>query len=162
MRLTKRYKNGAVTVDADAFGADQGVLDSEIGSSKPIKAAVARLAEMEDRDINGCVYCEDADCPALDWEYGLEECVMDNTVLFAGDKRRSVDIDCNYCKHLNMAEAQQQNKENGNSFPHICQYYKRRVFHRTREKSHNSKLFPCVECSKHNYRQFLSGRADNE
>ena len=49
MRLTKRYKNGAVTIDAEIFGVDQGVLDSEINSSKPVKAAVARLAKMEDR-----------------------------------------------------------------------------------------------------------------
>lgn len=47
-RLTKRYPNGNVTLDAEQFGIDQNTLDVEINSSEPIAAAVKRLAEFED------------------------------------------------------------------------------------------------------------------
>lgn len=47
-RLTKRYPNGNVTLDAAQFEIDQNTLDSEIKNSEPIAAAVKRLAEFED------------------------------------------------------------------------------------------------------------------
>lgn len=49
-RLTKRYPNGNITLEAAQFGIDQDVLDSEIRNSKPIKTAVKRLAEYEDAE----------------------------------------------------------------------------------------------------------------
>lgn len=49
-RLTKIYPNGNVTIDAAQFGIDQNTLDSEIRNSKPIKAAVERLAELENAE----------------------------------------------------------------------------------------------------------------
>ncbi len=57
-RLTKQYGNGNWTLDASKFPPiDQTVLDSEIRNSEPIKAAIKRLAEYEDRDTKGCGYC---------------------------------------------------------------------------------------------------------
>lgn len=52
-RLTKRYPNGKVTIDAAQFGIDQAVLDSEIRNSEPIRAAVERLAKFEDEKSYG-------------------------------------------------------------------------------------------------------------
>lgn len=49
-RITKQYGNGNWTLDASKFPPiDQNVLDSEIRNSKPIRAAVERLAELEDK-----------------------------------------------------------------------------------------------------------------
>lgn len=57
-RLTKQYGNGNWTLDASKFPPiDQTVLDNEIRNSEPIKAAIKRLAEYEDRDTKGCGYC---------------------------------------------------------------------------------------------------------
>lgn len=52
-RLTKRYKNGKVTLDASAFpGELQETLDSDVRTAgKPIRAAVERLAELEEKYI---------------------------------------------------------------------------------------------------------------
>lgn len=52
-RLTKRYPNGNVTLDAEQFGIDQNTLDGEINSSEPIAAAVKRLAEFENAEEKG-------------------------------------------------------------------------------------------------------------
>lgn len=57
-RLTKQYSNGNITLDASQFPPiAQEVIDSEIRNSQPIKAAIKRLAEYEDRDTKGCGYC---------------------------------------------------------------------------------------------------------
>lgn len=51
-RLTKRYKNGNITLDAAQFPPiDQTALDSEIMNSEPIRSAVKRLAELEEKQI---------------------------------------------------------------------------------------------------------------
>lgn len=71
---------------------------------------------------------------------------------------RQADVDCNYCNNLNMSETQQQTIRNGNSLPHICQYYNSRVFHQTFRKRHNPKLFPCIQCREHDYKQFSDRR----
>lgn len=52
-RLTKRYKSGIVTLDADAFMETQEAIDREILNCYPAKKAVERLAEYEDAEENG-------------------------------------------------------------------------------------------------------------
>ena len=52
-RLTKRYKSGIVTLDADAFMETQETVDREIQNFYPAKKAVERLAEYEDAEENG-------------------------------------------------------------------------------------------------------------
>lgn len=54
-RLTKRYPNGNITLDAEQFDIDQTVLDTEINNSEPIAAAVKRLAEFEDAEEKGLI-----------------------------------------------------------------------------------------------------------
>lgn len=49
-RLTKVYPDGTVTLDASQFTVRQEVIDSNIRNSEPIKAAVERLKELEDRN----------------------------------------------------------------------------------------------------------------
>ena len=57
-RLTKVYKNGKVTIDAEQFPPiTQEAIDREVFNSEPIRAAIERLAEYEDRDAKGCEYC---------------------------------------------------------------------------------------------------------
>ncbi len=49
-RLTKIYKNGKVTIDAEQFPPiTQEAIDREVFNSEPIRAAVERLAELEDK-----------------------------------------------------------------------------------------------------------------
>lgn len=75
-RYTKQYGNGNWTLDASKFPPiDQAALDSEIRNSEPIRAAVERLAELEDRDTKGCEYCNDNECSLLDWKYGLDHII---------------------------------------------------------------------------------------
>lgn len=84
-RLTKRYPNGNVTIDAAQFGIDQNTLDSEIRNSKPIKAAVERLAELEEKQIpkepnyegdgyddNGEIVYDTAYCPSCEHEFEVD------------------------------------------------------------------------------------------
>ena len=52
-RLTKRYSNGIVTLDADAFMETQETIDREILNCYPAKKAVERLAEYEDAEESG-------------------------------------------------------------------------------------------------------------
>lgn len=49
-RLTKRYLNGMVTINAKPFVQTQGTIDREIRNSEPIRAAVERLALYEDME----------------------------------------------------------------------------------------------------------------
>ena len=49
-RLTKRYPNGMVTINAKPFVQTQGTIDREIRNSEPIRAAVERLALYEDTE----------------------------------------------------------------------------------------------------------------
>lgn len=51
-RLTKRYSNGVVTLDADAFMETQETIDREIQNCYPAKKAIERLAEYEDVEEN--------------------------------------------------------------------------------------------------------------
>ena len=52
-RLTKKYENGNVTLDAAAFMETQETIDREIQNCYPAKKAVERLAEYEDADESG-------------------------------------------------------------------------------------------------------------
>lgn len=54
--------------------------------------------------------------------------------------------DCNGCKHLNLTEREQQQNK-AQSKHHYCTLYKKRVYHKEINKHHNSRLFPCEECS---------------
>lgn len=55
MRLTKRYKNGKVTLNKDAFSGEiQETLDREVSAAiEPIQKAVTKLAEYEDAEEKG-------------------------------------------------------------------------------------------------------------
>ena len=46
-KLTKKYANGKVTIDAAMFGVEQTTLDIEIFNNEAITAAVAKLHEYE-------------------------------------------------------------------------------------------------------------------
>ena len=53
-RLTKVYKNGKVTIDAEQFPPiSQEAIDREVFNSEPIRAAVECLAELEDEKSYG-------------------------------------------------------------------------------------------------------------
>lgn len=52
-RSTKRYPNGNVTLDAEAFAETQETIDREIRNFAPAQAAVERLAELEDAEEKG-------------------------------------------------------------------------------------------------------------
>lgn len=52
-RLTKRYNNGIVTLNASAFMETQETIDREIQNCYPAKKAIERLAEYEDAEENG-------------------------------------------------------------------------------------------------------------
>ena len=54
-RLTKRYKSGIVTLDADVFMETQETIDREIQNCYPAKTAVERLAEYEDAEEKGLI-----------------------------------------------------------------------------------------------------------
>ena len=49
-RLTKRYKSGIATLDADVFMETQETIDREIQNCYPAKKAVERLAEYTVRE----------------------------------------------------------------------------------------------------------------
>lgn len=50
-RLTKRYKNGKVTIDAEIFPpVSQEAIDREVMNSEPVAEAVKRLAEYEENE----------------------------------------------------------------------------------------------------------------
>ena len=52
-RLTKRYKSGIVTLDADVFMETQETIDREMQNCYPAKTAVERLAEYEEAEESG-------------------------------------------------------------------------------------------------------------
>ena len=55
-RLTKRCKNGNVTLEAAAFTETQETIDREIRNFAPAQAAVERLAEFEDAEEKGLLF----------------------------------------------------------------------------------------------------------
>lgn len=60
--------------------------------------------------------------------------------------------DCNHCKWLNVTETQQPYWDN---IPHICNHYGKRVWHRTREKIHDSYIWPCLACMEDDFNNFV-------
>ena len=52
-RLTKRYSNGIVTLDADVFMETQEAIDREVQNCYPAKKAIEHLAEYEDAEESG-------------------------------------------------------------------------------------------------------------
>lgn len=59
--------------------------------------------------------------------------------------------DCNRCINLNMTEYEQRDK----STPHICLYYRKRVFHKANTPIHDSYLYPCSECVDDEYKEYV-------
>lgn len=57
--------------------------------------------------------------------------------------------DCNNCVYINITEKQQQQK-NDKFHNHYCTYYNSRVFHKTQDIDHDSRLYPCKECDQDN------------
>lgn len=56
-------------------------------------------------------------------------------------------IDCNYCGYLNISEKEQSElKTKGETKPHICLRFNKRVFHNANIQNHKSYIYPCVEC----------------
>lgn len=54
-RLTKRCKNGNVTLNAAGFTETQETIDREIRNFTPAQAAIERLAEFEDAEEKGLI-----------------------------------------------------------------------------------------------------------
>ena len=79
--LTKKYKNGFVTLDAEKFpSVAQETIDREIRNFEPVKKAVEKLYEHERRDIPMKI--------TIDEEYGLSHCPNcgDSKHILFGDK----------------------------------------------------------------------------
>ena len=62
MRLTKQYPNGFITVNAELFKRSPESVDSEIRNSEPLMTAVGKLFDYENREENGCTYCDTHVC----------------------------------------------------------------------------------------------------
>lgn len=62
---------------------------------------------------------------------------------------------CNLCKHINMTEKQQHEKAPGE--PHICQKYRKRVFHRSNRLGYHEMIFPCKECVENEQKGQIDG-----
>ena len=79
--LTKKYKNGFITLNAERFSpVTQETIDHEIRNFEPARVAVEKLREYEQKDIPMKI--------RLDEEYGLSRCPKCNADI----------IDCNkYC-----------------------------------------------------------------
>ncbi len=55
--------------------------------------------------------------------------------------------DCNYCPQLNITEKEQNIlKLQGEEKFHLCCKYGKRLFHRSTEKNHDGRIYPCYEC----------------
>lgn len=57
-------------------------------------------------------------------------------------------MDCNDCEYLNITEKEQRRTNHGNSIPHFCTKYNKRVIHRASTRRHSGYLYPCEECEK--------------
>ena len=79
--LTKKYKNGFITLDAEMFpSVAQETIDREIKNFEPMKKAVEKLYGYELRDIPKKII--------IDEEYGLSHCPNcgDSKHILFGDK----------------------------------------------------------------------------
>ena len=59
-------------------------------------------------------------------------------------------IDCNNCSYISITEEKQEDKR----IPHICVYYKKRLYHRTQAKTHGGRIEPCRFCREDHYEVF--------
>lgn len=59
--------------------------------------------------------------------------------------------DCNKCKWLNMTEEEQGLAV---SKPHFCEFYNKRIYHRSQELIHSGYLWPCHECTRDEFTNF--------
>lgn len=59
-------------------------------------------------------------------------------------------IDCNKCYYISITEEKQEDKR----IPHICLYYRKRLFHRTRWRRHSPEIEPCRFCKEDRYEMF--------
>lgn len=55
-------------------------------------------------------------------------------------------VDCNYCRHINIAEWMQGD----NRVPHLCMLYQKRIFHGNSIFA----LHPCLECIDDGYKNY--------
>ena len=62
-------------------------------------------------------------------------------------------VDCNECAYLNMTEDEQEYEYEG-KYIHKCLFYDERVFHRTNNLIHNTRLYPCDKCYKDDHKNF--------
>jgi hypothetical protein len=72
-----------------------------------------------------------------------------------------VGVDCNDCEHVSLTEKEQVD----NSRPHICNFYRIRVLHRSVLKPRSAlhyRLYPCRQCCEDNYANFKNRPADNQ
>ena len=79
--LTKKYKNGIITLDAEAFpSVAQETIDREIKNFEPARVAVEKLYEYEQKDIPMKII--------IDEESGLSHCPNcgDSKYILFGDK----------------------------------------------------------------------------
>lgn len=62
-------------------------------------------------------------------------------------------IDCNNCENINITEFQQNFR--GTKDDHICKYYNKRIIHRcTSACTHETRIYPCYDCEKEQYRNY--------
>lgn len=73
--LTKKYKNGIITLDAEAFpSVAQETIDREIKNFEPARVAVEKLYEYEQKDIP-------QDVVLVGEEYCCPNCGNDTSIL---------------------------------------------------------------------------------
>lgn len=73
--LTKKYKNGIITLDAEAFpSVAQETIDREIKNFEPARVAVEKLYEYEQKDIP-------QDVVLVGEEYFCPNCGNDTNIL---------------------------------------------------------------------------------
>ena len=69
--------------------------------------------------------------------------------------------DCNNCKHLEFTEDDQEflNKIYGGGYRgdhgHMCEYYKKPAYHRENSARHNPYIYPCDECYKDKFINYV-------
>lgn len=62
-------------------------------------------------------------------------------------------INCNRCKKISITEKDQH--ATGETPPHICMEYKKRVFHHSCRRGFHENIFPCAECEKDGFSHFV-------
>lgn len=62
-------------------------------------------------------------------------------------------VNCNICVHVSQTEEEQKN--DCRYAPHICMIYQKRVIHQSQELGDHSMIYPCEECVKSMYENFM-------